>query len=421
MLKASALYIVIIIALVIAVLCSSLIVAAYFYKIQYQKKFRYDRLENNLSSGVNILLAGTDTSFSSEKPFGLFNNDEDSVALKNIPWGVYNVGVAKAFVQKDTLYRISSMANSIDSSKWAAFYLIDEDRPFSVSGKTTIRGDAFIPKAGIQEAYVDNKAYQGDKRLIIGTRHISDKKLPALDQNRLSQLNKYFSQDAKSENTLPKADSVQQSFLLPTRFFNFKKEAQTIENIAISGNIILCSDTTVTIGSTTVLNNILVFAKAIVVKSGFQGNCQLFATDSISIQNNCLFTYPSCMGVLRFQSSTVSSQVKIAINESTEFNGIIFTYEKAEKPVKPLISIGKNATTKGQVYSQGILELKDNTEFDGSVFTSRFLYQNSFTKYENYLINTTINEKKLSPYYLTSGLIPVSGKKKKVLQWLEAN
>jgi hypothetical protein len=421
MLKASALYIVIIIALVIAVLCSSLIVAAYFYKIQYQKKIRYDQLENNLGSGINILTASTDTSYAIAKTFSLFNNETDSVSIKRVFWGMYNIGVAEAFNQKDTLYKTFSIANTIDSSKWAALYLVDEDRPFSLSGKTTIKGDAYIPKAGVQQAYVDGKSYEGDKRLIIGTRHVSEKKLPVLEENRLKLFDQYFQLDPKGDNTLLKRDSLQASFLNPTRFINFKKEAKTIDHIYLSGNIVLFSDTTITIDSTAVFKDVLVFAKAIVVKSGFKGNCQLFAADSIRVDSNCRFNYPSCLGVLRFQSPIVTSQAKITLGNNTNFTGIVFTYEKAEKALKPLIAIGKNVKIVGQVYSQGILELKDNAEMDGSVFTSRFLYKNSFTLFENYLINTTINSKALSPYYLTGELLPVASKKKKVLQWLEAN
>ncbi len=366
-------------------------------------------------------MASTDAAYSSGKTFSLFNNDADSVSLKRFFWGLYNIGIAEAFIQKDTLFKTFSIANTIDSTKWAALYLIDEDRPFSLSGKTTIRGDAYIPKAGVQEAYVDNKAYEGDKQLIIGKRYVSEKKLPVLDQNMLDQLGQYFKKDTKAENPLPKSDSVNVSFLQPTRFFNFKKVVQTVQNIKLSGNIILLSDTTVTIDNTAILNNVLVFARSIIVKSGFQGNCQLFATDSINVESNCNFNYPSCLGVLHFQSSIISSPEKIAIGESTEFSGIVFTYEKTEKPIKPLIEVGKSVKIKGQLYSQGILELKDKTEVDGSVFTSRFLYKNTFTLFENYLINATIDSKALSPYYLTSVLLPVSGKKKKVLQWLEAN
>ncbi len=421
MLKASALYIVIIIALVIGLICSSLIVAAYYYNIEYQKKFRYDHLKNNLQSGINILLAGTDTSYIQGKTFSLFGGDADSVSLKKLSWGVYDVGIVKAMVQKDTLYQTFSIANTIDSAKWAAIYLVDEDRPFSLSGKTTIRGDAYIPKAGVQEAYIDNKAYDGDKRLIIGKKRTSAKTLPALNQSRLSLLQTFFNPNVTGDGTLPKIDSLQQSFLLLTRIFNLKKEAQTLSNIQLKGNIILRSDTSITIDSTAMLHNILIFAKSIIVKSGFHGSCQLFATDSIFVEGHCHFDYPSALAVLRYQSTASNTQEKITLGTDDYFGGIIFNYEKAENKLKPLISIGKHTQISGQVYSQGMLELKDSTEVDGSVFTSLFYYRNVFTLFENYLINTTIDSKALSPYYLTGDLLPVAEKKKKVLQWLEAN
>jgi hypothetical protein len=51
--------------------------------------------------------------------------------------------------------------------------------------------------------------------------------------------------------------------------------------------------------------------------------------------------------------------------------------------------------------------------------TSRFLYQNGFTAYENYLINVRIDATALSPYYLSSPLSPLAGSAQHLLQWLE--
>jgi len=99
MIRASALYMVIVIALVIAVLCSSLIVVAYFYRSEYQRKFRYDQLENNLKSGINVLLASSDTAYSKQTTLSLFNGNADSVTLQKMDWGIYNIGMVKAFTQ----------------------------------------------------------------------------------------------------------------------------------------------------------------------------------------------------------------------------------------------------------------------------------------------------------------------------------
>ncbi|CAN5254030.1 hypothetical protein BH09BAC6_BH09BAC6_30040 [soil metagenome] len=421
MLKASALYIVIIIALVIALLCSSLIVAAYYYKIEYQQKFRYDHLQNNVSSGVNILLASQDTSYTSGKTFSLFNNDADSVSLKRISWGIFDIGISRAFIQKDTLYKTFSIANAIDSTKWAALYIIDEDRPISLSGKTTVRGDAYIPKAGVTTAYVANEAYKGDKRLIVGTKHNSERKLPILNKERLEQFQRLLNRTYTNDSGILKKDSLNQSFLSETRYANFKNKAQTIQNIHLSNNIILLSDTTITIDSTATLNNVLIFARSIVVKSGFKGNCQLFARDSIRVERNCRFDYPSCIGILRFKINKKDSQEKIVIGEKSIFNGSVFTYEESENKLKPLIDLGKNVKIYGQVYSHGICTYADKVEVKGSLFTSRFLYQSSFSIFENYLINIQLDSKLLSHYYLSSDLFPGASKNKKTLQWLEAN
>jgi len=335
---------------------------------------------------------------------------------------MYDMGSSVAFSQKDTLYKTFSIGYNLDSAKWAALYLIDEERPLSLSGKTSIIGDVYIPKAGLTTAYVDNKAYQGDKRLVIGAKKNSGKTLPPLSAGRLAMFKQFIEKNHPGDSSLSHKDSLAQSFLLPTRYVNFKKEFQSISNIKFTGNVILMSDTTITLDSTVIAKELMVFAKTIKIKSGFHGNCQLFARDSISIDSNCRFAYPSCLGILRFgQPGLAPVRENILLGNKCSFNGIIFTYEKTESALKPMIDLGRGVRITGQVYSQGSLRTKDSVDVDGSVFSSQFLYQDAFTLFQNYLINITMNSKALSPYYLTGDLCPVAGQKKKVLQWLEAN
>jgi hypothetical protein len=336
-------------------------------------------------------------------------------------WGVYDIYTVRSFIGTDTLFKTFTTGNAIDSSKWAALYLKDENRPFSLSGQTMIRGNAYIPMSGVQEAYIDNNSYQGDKRLIIGNRQVSKKKMPGLDEKRLSRLELYLEQAHHTADSILTTDSIKQSFLRPSRFISFKKRIKELKYSSLSNNVVLFSDTTLIIDSTAVLNNIMVFAPGILVKSGFHGTCQLFATDSISVDSNCHFNYPSCLGILRFHEQKPASQAKITLGKKSDFSGLIFTYEKEETDVKPKITLEERVKIKGQVYSQGILGLKNYIEIVGSTFTSRFYYKNGFTLYENYLINATIDSKALSPYYLASPITPVASKKKKILQWLEAN
>lgn len=417
MIRASALYIVIVITLVIAVICSSLIVAAFFYKEQYQRKFRFEQLTNNLQSGINVIL--TNDELAASKKVGLFEKDsQDSVLLKRITWGVYDIGIVRSYIQKDTLTRVFSMANKIDSLKWAALYLIDEDRPISVSGKTLIKGNAYVPKAGVKEAYVDNTAYLGNKKLVIGNQKNSAKALPALLQKRLSSIEYLFTLEQQSESTILKRDSFSNSFNSPLKFVNLKKQAFTISS-KLNGNILIRSDTTITIDSSSRLDNVIVCAPSINVAEGFHGSCQLFATDSIHISKNSKFEYPSVIGVVQLKSANTKTPVKIIIDNGCRLNAIVFSYQKDKSEVLPIISVGEHTSITGQVYSQGIFNYKKNIEINGSVFTNRFIYQSSYTRFENYLIDVKLNSDKLSKYYLSSDLLPVASNKQRVLQWLK--
>jgi hypothetical protein len=428
MLKASALYIVIVIALVIGIICSSLITAAYFYKLQYQKKFRMDRLQLNLASGVNLLLASDAAGYQSPQEMDLFGNGNDSVSLQKEGWGLYDLGIVKAFQQRDTLYKTFLTANSLDSAKWAALYLIDEDRPLSVSGKTMIRGTAFIPKAGIKEAYVDNKSYQGDKQLVAGQKKESGKALPELDAKRIEKLTAPDKAYPNPDTAFTPGEALSRSFLLPAKVISFKRKVTTLSG-ELSGHIVLLSDTTVIIKGSAKLDQVLVYARAIIVRAGFRGNCQLFARDSIMVEKDCALDYPSALVVLRAPGETISkgntnvkaSQPTINLGEGSVVRGTLISWEKDRSQAQTLIGLGKSSKVYGQVYAKGIVRLKDDVEINGSVFSNRFVYQTAYTLYENYLINVKLDEKGLSRYYLSSDLVPTAGKKKKILQWLETN
>lgn len=421
MLRASALYLVIIITLVIGIICSSLIVVAYFYREQYQRAFRYDALQNNLNSGINILITDRENNYGGGKKISLFGEDADSIELSNTAWGIYDIGIVRAFAQRDTLSKVFSMAYTIDSAKWAALYLPDEDRPVSVSGKTTIKGTVFLPKSGVRQAYVDGKAYEGDKRLTIGKKFDSQKSQPPLNPTRITGLEKYFDIAAPTNATLIFADSLSRSFFEPTKIVSMGKKVLSLDRMKLSGNIIIVSDTTITIERNAQLDRVMIFARYIKIKKGFEGACQLFATDSISVEPDCSFNYPSALGILRFKTTPAARPAIINIGANVRFSGCIFAYERsAERSKQPLINLGKQTNISGQIYTPGLLGLNDGVVINGSVFTGRFLYKSGFTVFENYIINTTINAGALSPYYLSSNVMPVAGRKRKILQWLES-
>ncbi|MDB5133285.1 MAG: hypothetical protein JWR02_3034 [Mucilaginibacter sp.] len=423
MLKSSSLYIAIIITLVIGVICSSLVAVAYFYKSQELKNDRYRRLNINVSSGINILLGGPDSLYQDEKNTDLFGNQGDSVSLHRLPWGIYDIGIVKAFIQKDTLFKIFSIGHSVDSAKWGALYIADQDRPLALGGKTFITGTAYVPKAGVQSAYLENIAYSGYRELIKGHQYASKKTLDTLDAGRIRLLDSCRANRGHlPESNLNDNDSIARSFQSPALYIKLTKNQAALRNLKLTGHIVLLSDSSISIDSTVKFTNILVFAKSVIIGSGFKGACQVFATDSISIGKNCTFLYPSVLGILTNPKGITVQSPIIHIGRNSTVSGQLFTCQKSgDTKTEPLIQIDKFVMINGQVYTQGTLLLGGDNTINGNIYIKNLSYKNLFFAYYSYFYNITLDEAGLSPYYLTSAIFPLSAKRKKVLQWLEAN
>jgi hypothetical protein len=160
MIRSSALFISVMVSLMIVILCGTLIMGGFIYRMQQKQQERKLLLENNVLSGTNILLdAGfpADTSMS----LSLFGDEEqkglDSVKLSRESWGLYDLARVRSWIQTDTLEKVFLMA-PLPEDSLMVLYVSDEDRPVSIAGKSKISGTAYLPKSGIRSAYVNGIA-----------------------------------------------------------------------------------------------------------------------------------------------------------------------------------------------------------------------------------------------------------------------
>lgn len=423
MIKAGALYMVVIVSLLIAMVSASLLTIAFFYRQEVQKKVRLDKLLVNLESGTAILLSDGFSVDAETRKVDLFEDGRDSLILRKEHWGIYELNTVKAFQLRDTLKR--AFLSAVDFDDMNVIYLADEDRPLSVSGTTQITGNGQLPKSGLKQAYVDGKPYAG-KALINGEIANSGRHLPALEEPLLQGFMKYLpsreEQQTAEKKDLDKGitfdvrDSMGQSFFNEALVYHLSAGQMELGSRKLQGKIILISDTTVQIGADTRLNQVQIYAPAIIVASGFKGNCQLFARDSIIIGQNCVFDYPSFAGVFKTEKQEI--QNKISLGEGSRFSGVLLSYEQKRSPLQTIISLGKNCKITGEVFATGYVKLEKTVVVYGKTSAKRFIMQTPSTLYENYLIDITLNRKLLSGYYLSSSIFKQSGRNQKILQWL---
>ena len=414
--RAASLYIVIVVALVIALLCEAMITTAFYYRSYHLKSKRYSQLKRDAYSGINLLLTEKEGIYYESKPVELFPGQPDSLQVTLRFWGGFDIGTSAAHVNKDSVAKTFFIGAQIDSSKWAAIYLADEDRPLSLTGKTAIRGDVYLPKSGIRAAYMNGKGYEGSAELINGHHYNSSPDLPGPDKARLSLINAGFNGTSANADIFA-GDSLHQSFFTPVKQFHFAGQV-TLRKMSLSGNIIVRCDSTIRIDSTVRLDNVIIFAKAIVIADGFKGRCQLFARDSVSIGNRVELSYPSMVAVVRKSAEQSAQQGIITFGNKNRFYGAAMIAEDVPGAYKPVIRLGKNMEYSGQLYAS-IISLGDHSVIHGSIFCKRFLYRSEASIYENFLVDVNIDQAALSRFYCCPFVMPAAlNGKKKIVQWV---
>ena len=411
MVKAGALYLSVITAFLIAVICASLIMIAAHFRGNYLKDVRMSRLYRNMDSAIVLALADHENAEEGKRYLDLFGDEVDSILFEKEHWGIFNLSSIHCFQHKDTLSR-SFLLGLDKNDDVVATYLSDEDRPVSVSGNTRIIGNVEVPKSGIRSAYSDGKPYTGDK-IVYGAIRNSKRTLPGLDKKWLDQIENQLHVEPRLYPELT-SENQQISFFLPVKKYSLQEVDLRPDSLA--GHIILYSDTSVHIHRDTKLDNVVIFAKSIIIENGFIGNAQLFARDSIVVGNDVQFTYPSVLGVVAGETAI---QSKIQLGENVQFDGIIFTHEPKRSALQTMIVLGERTVVKGEVYATGLVKLDKHINVFGKVTCNRFIMQTSSTMYENFLIDVTINRKARSGAYLSSGIFTGNKLNHKVLRWLD--
>jgi hypothetical protein len=419
MIRSSALYIAITVALVLALFCSALLAFAYYYRLNYESALRRDTLALNLSSAVNILLADEYNVKPNWTNLDLYGEGDDSVRYRTILWGIYRIGITQAFRQQDTLHRVFSAGIRSDTAERYALYVADEDRPVSLSGTTRISGNVYLPKAGIRTAYMENAAYTGPEAMILkGAKRSSGKDLPALKSNTMLHLEQYFQQRGEGINPAEPADTSFHSFRLPTRYLSLGMKPIVLKDTKLRGNIIIQSDTTLILDSTLELNQAIVVAKSIEVKNGFRCTCQLFATDSVHLGDRIKLLYPSAVGIIGSADKN-SPAPKIYVGRGSTVSGAIFISRHSNSTTPSIMQVQSGSSFNGLIYTPDFFEYAGKITINGQLLTRRLLYRSKVTLYENYLYNMSIDQRGVPPYYLSGALLDQTPVKFKVLQWLE--
>ncbi|MGZ3862804.1 MAG: hypothetical protein ACXVPN_10370 [Bacteroidia bacterium] len=417
--KGGALYITIFISLIISIFISLIILLSYYSKINYEQFLIEQSVLNNAQSAIAICLE--DESLDENKVTAdLYEEGKDSVEYSKKWWGCYKAICVNAHTKgfSRSFYFLAGSVLPSDTS----LILKENGKALSLCGETILKGTCFLPKSGLERAYIEGQNFVGDK-LIYGETQPSPNAIPSLNEKFIEYAEKKLSLQAQEGDSLMdyetflNKDSIVNSFLERTLVIQ-SSGTILLSNKYIKGNVLLCAGTKIVVEENSFIEDALLVSPQIEIKDNFSGSLQGISSDTIRLGKEVKLNYPSSLTVLYKEDTTKSRQIPaIILDEKSVCNGSLVAIKKneANSLVNPLIKLGKETKVQGLVYSQGYTDIQGS--LTGTLITNGFILVTPSSVYENHLLNAVIDRKSLSQFF-AAGLILDKNPAKKIVKWL---
>lgn len=415
-LRSGALQFVIFVAVLIALILSGLILYANtFVFLKEQSKATIENIQLS-DSGISYILQNKEVN-ADTLLLDLNNKENQTTKMHISQWGIFQ----KAYVEtrhRQKRFVKTAIVGSIIDSESPTLYLQETNNPLTVVGDTKIKGNVLLPLQGVRAGYIAGESYYGNS-LIYGISRTSSEKLPDLDKQCIDQLY-YYSKEYRMNDAdfdISSSKKVINSFKQATKIF-YSKNKVVLENVRMTGNIIIKSDSMIIVKNSTSIKDLILIAPAVEIEDGVVGAFQVVASDRITIGKNCRLNYPSAIVLVQediqvFQTDNRFDN-KIFIDGGTAIKGSICYLRKGRSDdFYPQIVLEETARIKGQVYCMGNFELKGRVS--GIVFTKQFIANRSGSIYMNHIYGGIIENENVPDRY---GGIMLEKQDKTLMKWL---
>ena len=419
-LKSGALQLTLFIAIIIAVLLMGFVLLLHSHKrFQLQTDFILETTENAQKGIEYALLHSIPLKDTFAIP--LKKTAYKSLKIHRDFWGVFERVTSESKIKTNHFQKIALIGAKSKSQNRTALYLQDTHKPLVVVGKTKIEGVVFLPKQGVRAGTISGHSYTGSQLLYGSTQQSAT--LPPLATDIVDQIESIEYQVSEISNsqfiTIESNKEYSNSFLKPVQI-HFSNSDIVLNEIQMTGHIVVQSNTKITVMASAVLKDIVLIAPEIEIQNNVISNFQAFASKTISIGTSVQLQYPSALILNKnhnsYQSANTGEKEKpsLTLGKSSEVKGVI-VYLGNDLPnnYKTQIELQETSVLIGELYCNQNTELKGTV--NGTVFVKNFIANQFGSIYQNHVYNGKINVHQLPKQYV--GLL-FNNSKKEVLKWL---
>jgi hypothetical protein len=414
--NAGAIQYVLVLSVVIIIVLFAFISLVYTQKRIQLKSVLYKAAIEATYMGFNYLKTNR-ISYHTNTKISFTDYDFEQTVITKKPWGIYDIGIVKATLKKETFLKVALLGNRNKGSK--ALYLAENNQALVLVGNTNIKGDVMLPKRGVKTGDIAGVSYYGAK-LIDGNIATTANNLPKIKNlTYLKQLLKTPTTEAIEYISLQEHMKLDQSFTENTLVFE-TQENLSLRDIQLRGNILIVSTASITVHPTAILEDVIIIAPDVTLETGVNGNFQVFTSKSIHVKKGVQLQYPSSLVLLQKEAPKDMNSNRnkihgIKIDNNAWVKGVVLFHTHEKKyTYDTQILIEANAQVIGEVYCTKNLELRGKVA--GVVYTNNFIAKQAGSVYSNHLYNAEINSSAISEKY--NGLF-IDAENKQVAKWVE--
>lgn len=385
----------------------------YYHQVRQNRLYWKELASYNLQSGMEIWLSDSPA----QEPYteqSLFESKVDSFIGVSEAWGLFTLKHGTGVHSGSRSSRSCLIGEAIPPNRDESLYLVDRRQPLVVVGNARLSGKLSLPPSGIKSGFIGRRGFENE-RLYTGRIVHSKRNMPPFPiQNRASI--KHILDEIHSTPT------QEQAFALEGVIVHQPWDKQAYEIISpgsivirqssLKGKSRIIAAGSITIQADAQLDHSLLFARNIIIETGFRGRIQAIATRSILIEEDAQLTYPS---VLMVSKKDQAAQLILKANTLIE-GAVIFdsSISGAKADRNDYVQLASTSTVKGIVTADHSLEIQGTVL--GQVVTGSFVLRTAGGMYRNHIIDAHINFNQLSEDYAAP--LMYGGAFPQIIEWL---
>jgi hypothetical protein len=253
------------------------------------------------------------------------------IKISREPWGLYEKVTITAYDGKTRVSKILGKRRPCEDD--FVLYCRGRNSAITLTGKTRLKGRVCLPRSGVIYGQMGSVFFDGEK-LTAGMMSASEPELPEPDPDALAVV--------------------------------AKLKTLAAEDVVIGSSDSLPRDT-------------IIVGRKVCVERGFRGSVQLFATDSLHVEDGVTLDYPSGL----------FSEKYIEIKDSSVVNGYVIVHPADEPDARYANYVqSRTATVRGLLYIGGSAQLQGIVS--GVVLLDRAVYYSPRGYYDNMICDATI-------------------------------